>query len=138
MDRFSRTTEIDTAEIAAATMEDDAPKKSKVSIIITATICLLIAIIIWLWVMEIDQDIIQKTYSDIPVYTTDSDTTPILTTDIIVNGIRRNIIDIKSEDFKAIQIESGYQIFLIGNKAERFDLTTDITSGEIIVTVNEK
>ena len=60
MDRFSKTTEIDTAEITAATMEDDTPKKSKATNIIALVLCLLIAVIVWIFVMETDTNYIEK------------------------------------------------------------------------------
>ncbi|MBQ3041002.1 MAG: hypothetical protein IKA43_04575 [Clostridia bacterium] len=138
MDRFSRTTEIDTAEIVAATMEDDTPKKSKASIIIAIIVCLFVAVVIWLWVMEADTEITSKGFDDIPVYTAITDTTPLKTIDITVNGIRKNIIDFKAEDFKIIETTDGYEVFLSEEKAELFNLKNESVSGEIIVSVSAK
>lgn len=138
MDRFSRTTEIDTAEIAAATMEDDTPQKSKASVIIAIVVCLLVAVVIWLFVMETNTEIIQKEFNDIPVYATITDTTPIKTDKIIVSGVRRNVIDLNSEDFKIVEGTNGYNAILLGEKAELFYLTSEFVNNEIIVSVSEK
>ena len=138
MDRFSKTTEIDTSEVAAATMEEDTPQKSKVNNIIALVVCLLIAVVIWLFVMEKDTELMEKKFEGVPVY---SDYTEVVSTtnaDITVNGIRKNIVDLKSEDFKIVEVNGQYEIFLIGGKADIFALTNESTANEIKVSVTEK
>lgn len=139
MDRFSRTTEIDTAEIAAATMEDDTPKKSKITNIIVLVLCLLISVIIWLMVMETNTDIMEKEYNNIPVFADYVSTTPVEYKQITVKGVRKNIIDLKSSDFTIIIEEGGrYMVYLIDGKANEFTLMNESNGNEIVVSVSEK
>ena len=66
MDRFSKTTEIDISELAA--IEDDTPKKSKIGNIIALILSIIIAIFIWLYVMETNVLTEQINIDDIYVY----------------------------------------------------------------------
>jgi hypothetical protein len=137
MDRFSKTTEIDTAEIAAATMEDDTPKKSKASNIIALVICILIAILVWVFVMETDTSLVEKQYRDVYVYATVADTEAFDTMSIIVKSSRRNLIDLKSEDFKVVAVGEGvYKVYLTGERCNEFALQSQTTTTDgIVVTV---
>lgn len=140
MDRFSRTTEIDTAEIAAATMEDDTPKKSKVSSIIALVICILIAIIVWAFVMETDTNYIEKDFNGIHVYSSILDTNPIDEVDVVVVGVRKNVIDIKPSDIKLVLDDMGdYNAYLCESKKEIFIAEVEVNKNdEIVVTVRKK
>lgn len=140
MDRFSRTTEIDTAEIAAATMEDDTPKKSKVSSIIALVICILIAIIVWAFVMETDTNYIEKDFNGIHVYSSILDTNPIDEVDVVVVGVRKNVIDIKPSDIKLVLDDKGdYNAYLCESKKEIFIAEVEVNKNdEIVVTVRKK
>lgn len=139
MDRFSKTTEIDTAEIAAAAMEDDTPKKSKATIIIALVLCVLVSVVVWLFVMETDTEPARMEL-DIGVYAAMEDDTPIENVEIIVSGLRKNIVDIKKQDLRAIKREDGqYDIYFVDTaKAEIYDLVNESTADEIIVSVKEK
>ncbi len=140
MDRFSKTTEIDTAEITAATMEDDTPKKSKATNIIALVLCLLIAVIVWVFVMETDTNYIEKNYDDIPVYAEPMAETPVDYKTIAIRGVRRNVIEIKAEDIMlVVDSNNGYTAYLVGDKSLSFVLETQFdSSDDIIVTVLAK
>ncbi|MBQ7412619.1 MAG: hypothetical protein IJW10_06940 [Clostridia bacterium] len=140
MDRFSKTTEIDTAEITAATMEDDTPKKSKATNIIALVLCLLIAVIVWVFVMETDTNYIEKNYDDIPVYAESMAESPIEYKTIAIRGARKNVIEIKAEDIMlVVDSNDSYTAYLIGDKSSSFVLETQFdSSDDIIVTVLAK
>ncbi len=139
MDRFSKTTEIDTAEIAAAAMEDDTPKKSRISIIIALVSCILIAIIIWMTVMEADTNPFQREYDDVKIYASCTDVDPIDSTTITVKGLRKVIVDIKASDFKVVKVgENDYDVYLVGDMAGVYTIENESTGSSIIVSVLEK
>ena len=136
MDRFSKTTEIDLSEIAP--IEDGTPQKSRIGKIIALVVCLIIAVFIWLFVMEIDTDIHDKTIKNVPVYATVTEAVPSETASITVKGIRKCIIDFKAEDFKITRARGGYSIVLVGEKSELYNLENESTDDEIIVAVSLK
>lgn len=133
MDRFSRTTEIDTAEITAATMEDDTPKKSKITIIIALIICLLIAVVVWAFVMETDDTIIDKEFDEIIVCTEDGANTTETKT-VTIKGVRRNIIEIGKDDIKIVYIDNQYKV-IWNNEEKAKDFTLIDISGNDKITV---
>ena len=140
MDRFSNTTEIDSAEITAASMEDDTPKKSIATNIIALVLCLLIAVIVWVFVMETDTNYIEKNYDDIPVYAESMAESPIYYKTIAIRGARKNVIEIKAEDIMlVVDSNDSYTAYLIGDKSSSFVLETQFdSSDDIIVTVLAK
>ena len=102
MDKFTKTTEIDIS--AMTEMEDETPKKSSVGKIVAMICCLVFAIIIWLFVMEIDTSIHEKQYDDISVQVcNNNDKYDILgidnmKIDVVLTGINRELADINKED----------------------------------------
>lgn len=140
MDRFSKTTEIDTAEIAAATMEDDTPKKSKVTNIIALVLCLLIAVVVWVFVMETDTNYIEKNFDSVSVYADITNENPVDKVDIVITGIRKNVIDIDNDDIKLVLLsDGGYDVYLSEDKSQDFVAELQINpNDEIFVTVRRK
>ena len=103
MDKFTKTTEIDIS--AMTEMEDETPKKSNVGNVIAMVCCLILAIFIWLFVMEIDTSIQQREYKDISVekigydaYTVSGD----LSVDVVLTGISKELADINKDDIHVI------------------------------------
>lgn len=67
MDRFSKTIDTDTAEFA--NIEDSTPTKhSKISKIIAIIVCFLLAIVMWLYVMEVSTDVVEQTFTDVQYF----------------------------------------------------------------------
>lgn len=60
MEKFTKTTEIDIS--AMNEIEDEAPKKSNVGNVIAIIVCLLLAILIWVFVIETDDSLTSKVY----------------------------------------------------------------------------
>jgi hypothetical protein len=64
MDRFSRTIDTDTAEYA--NIEDSTPTKStKLSKIIAIIVCFLLALVMWLYVMEVNTEVVEITIDNV-------------------------------------------------------------------------
>lgn len=139
MDRFSKTTEIDTAEITAATMEDNAPKKSKATNVIALVLCLLIAIVVWVSVMETDTEF-EHDYDDILVYSQSNADAPIDMVSVVLKGARKNIVDIKADDIILVVDSNGKYVAQFTNESlSGLVLSTNVGSnGDIVITVISK
>ena len=103
MDKFSRTTEIDTTGVLNA-IEQDAPKKSRRGNIIAFVLCVLAAIVIWLYVMDTDSEIIEKEFVEVPVVVEDCGydveiKTPV---NITIKGTKGELVDIKRSEIKVV------------------------------------
>ena len=99
MDKFSKTTEIDISE--AMGMEDDTPKKSKKGKIIAIILSVLVAICIWLYVMQTDTTLYERDYKDIPVTVVNANGYDITVSDTVtgtIKGVRSTLADIKKSD----------------------------------------
>ena len=138
MDRFSKTTEIDISELAA--IEDDTPKKSKIGNIIALILSIIIAIFIWLYVMETNVLTEQINIDDIYVYSYSDVNIPIEKRPIKVSGMRRYLVDFDKDDFKIIKKESGsYEVILFGTNSDVYKITnTSYENNEISISVNKK
>ena len=103
MDKFSRTTEIDTAGVLNA-IEQDAPKKSRKGNIIALILCVLAAVCIWLYVMDTDTQIVEKVYVDVPVIVEGSDFDVDVKTmvDITLRGTKGDLVDVKRSEIKIV------------------------------------
>ena len=66
MDKFSRTTELDTAGVLNA-IEEDTPKKSRRNNIIALVVCFFVAIFIWAFVISIDTELYEKKYENVEI-----------------------------------------------------------------------
>jgi hypothetical protein len=99
MDQYSKTTELDVSEVSG--IEDNAPKKSKAWRIVSIFLCLIIAFGIWIYVMEIDNEVYEKEYKDVSFEKITTDNYVISsadTVDVTVKGLKRDIADIKKSD----------------------------------------
>ena len=65
MDKFTKTTEIDIPNTNP--VEDEAPRKSKSGKIVAAIVCILLAIIAWIYVVETDDTMVEKEFNNIDV-----------------------------------------------------------------------
>ena len=133
MDRFSKTTEIDVSN--STNIEDDTPKKKILSNIIAIVLCLLISIIVWLYVMEIDTEQRTKSYSKVSVYSND---TVVETVDLELNVIRKQLVDVSKSDIKIVKIsDEEYSILLPNDSKNEFSIKVEsIESGKIIATLS--
>ncbi len=119
MDKFTKTTEIDIS--AMTEMEDETPKKSNVGKVVAMIFCLILAIFIWLFVMEIDTSIQEREYKDISVekigdagYTVLGD----LCVDVVLKGVSKELADISKDDIHVILDFSKIKNIDFGNEHE--------------------
>ena len=99
MDKFSKTTEIDISD--AMGMEDDTPKKSIKWKVVAIVMSVLIAICIWLYVMQTDTTLYERDYKDIPVTVVNANGYDITVSDTVtvtIKGMRSTLADIKKSD----------------------------------------
>ncbi|MBQ9744666.1 MAG: hypothetical protein IJW19_06025 [Clostridia bacterium] len=103
MDKFSRTTEIDTAGVLNA-IEQDTPKKSRRGNIIALIICILAAIFIWAYVTDTDATIDEKEYRDINVSVESSQYNVEVKTvvNVTLKGTKSDLVDVKRSEIKIV------------------------------------
>ena len=119
MDKFSRTTEIDTAGVLNA-IEQDTPKKSRRGNIIALVICIFVAIGIWAYVMYTDPAIHEKEFSGVRVTCENDDyNVQILDeVDVTVKGTNINITEISKSDIKVVILKKE----IVGTGEYRVDI----------------
>ena len=120
MDKFSRTTEIDTAGVLSA-IEEETPKKSRRGNIIALVICVLVAIFIWAYVVDTNPEITSIEFSNVEVAVQSDEYNVVLKTqvDITVSGTISDIVDINRSDIsvyistESINIEGTYAVPIV-------------------------
>jgi hypothetical protein len=102
MDKFSRTTELDTAGVLNA-IEEDTPKKSRRNNIIALAVCFLVAICIWAFVISIDTELYEKRYENVEIIFENSDykVTSSANIVVVVKGTKNELVDINRDEVKA-------------------------------------
>ena len=99
MDKFSKTTEIDISD--AMGMEDDTPKKSIKWKVVAIVMSVLIAICIWLYVMQTDTTLYERDYKDISVTVVNENGYNVTVSDTVtvtLKGMKSTLADIKKSD----------------------------------------
>ena len=127
MDKFTKTTEIDIS--AMTEMEDETPKKSNVGNVIAMICCLILAIIIWLFVMEIDTSIQEREFKDITVekisdagYTVSGN----LNVNVVLTGVSNELASINKEDIHAILDFSDIENNIIFDTEHEYSVTIQL------------
>lgn len=102
MDKFSRTTELDTAGVLNA-IEEDTPKKSRRNNIIALVVCFFVAIFIWAFVVSIDTELYEKKYENVEIVFENLDYTVTSSANItvVVKGTKNELVDISKGEVKA-------------------------------------
>ena len=104
-DKFTKTTETDISNMTL--MEEETPQKSKVGTVISIIISLILSVSLWLYVVDTDDNKIEKAFDDIEV----------------------QIINPNSEyDITAERVT----VILVGTKSQ----LVDVYASEIIVEIN--
>ena len=120
MDKFSRTTEIDTAGVLSA-IEEETPKKSRRGNIIALVICVIVAIFICAYVVDTNPEITSIEFSNVEVAVQSDEYNVVLKTqvDITVSGTISDIVDINRSDIsvyistESINIEGTYAVPIV-------------------------
>lgn len=95
MDKFTKTTEVDIPN--TATVEDEAPQKSKTGKIIAAVACVLLAIVAWIYVVETDDTKVEKVFDGVEVVVLDSSDDYVIKTDkvsVTLVGTNSQLVDV--------------------------------------------
>lgn len=132
MDKFTKTTEIDISSMSA--IEEDTPKSGKWGKIVALILCLLLAVIIWVYVMETDTSIKTKTIEDVNVTSVTANgynSTTVPSFDIEASGIFRDLVDIKKED---IRIDITETVNAETGESEYYATCTYVGKAKITVT----
>ena len=98
MDKYTKTTEIDIS--AMNVIEEDPPKKSKLGKVVAIVISLLLAVAIWLYVVETDATMMEDEVENIEVQIInpkkfDVAVKPVT---VVLKGTTSDLVDIKKED----------------------------------------
>ena len=119
MDKFSRTTEIDTAGVLNA-IEQDTPKKSRRGNIIALIICIFVAVGIWAYVMYTDPTVHEKEYRDVKVICENHDyNIEVLDeVDVVIKGTNLNIAEVSRSDIKVVILKKE----IVGTGKYRVDI----------------
>ena len=102
MDKFSRTTELDTAGVLNA-IEEDTPRKSRRNNIIALVVCFFVAIFIWAFVISIDTELYEKKYENVEIIFENPDyiVTSSANITVVVKGTKNELVDISKDEVKA-------------------------------------
>ena len=102
MDKFSRTTELDTDGVLNA-IEEDTPRKSRRNNIIALVVCFFVAIFIWAFVVSIDTELYEKKYENIEIIFENPDyiVTSSANITVVVKGTKNELVDISKDEVKA-------------------------------------
>jgi len=132
MDKFSRTTEIDTAGVLNA-IEQDTPKKSRRGNIIALIICIFVAVGIWAYVMYSDPEIHEKELSNVKVICESDDyNVEILEeVDVIIKGTNLNITEASKSDISVVILKKE----IMGAGEYRVDIKCFVNKTELEIAV---
>ena len=95
MDKFTKTTEVDIPNTNP--VEDDAPEKSRTGKVVAAIVCVLLAIVAWVYVVETDDTKVEKTFNDIDVVVLDVSEDYVIKTDkvsVTLIGTNSQLVDV--------------------------------------------
>ena len=135
MDKFTKTTEVDISNMNI--MEEEAPQKRKAGKIIAMIICLLLAVVAWIYVVETDDTKVEKTFDDITVVLTNGSDKQFTAENVSVTliGTNSQLVDVdKSKIIFKIDAASYY------NGVNKFSAYSDVISydGEEEVEIKDK
>lgn len=132
MDKFTKTTEIDIS--AMVDMEDETPKKSKAGTIVALIVCLIVSLFIWVFVMETDSSLIEKTYDDISVTITNNTENLNITAEdvsVAIKATRSDFADLKKQDITAVLDASN--VHISGKQMANVKIIINSTNGVYVV-----
>ena len=132
MDKFTKTTEIDIS--AMVDMEDETPKKSTAGTIVALIVCLIVSLFIWVFVMETDSSLIEKTYDDISVTIVNNTENLNITAEdvsVAIKATRSDFADLKKQDITAVLDASN--VHIPGKQMANVKIIINSTNGVYVV-----
>lgn len=148
MDKFTKTTEVDISNMGL--IEEETPQKSKAGKIIAMIISLLLAVSIWLYVVETDDTLVEKEFNNVEVKIVNLSADREIVADpvtVILTGTKSKLVDIDEDDIiveiDADKIEDGdtfvtehYRAYINGEEAPSIDVK--VKSSKIKIKVTQK
>ena len=132
MEQFSKTTELDIVELNNS---EDIPKKKKILVIIPIFVCLILAFVMWILIMHLDNREYEKAYNDISVSITDGnfEITSQETISVTLKGTKRDLARINDSDIIIKVIGEISE----GTKEITIECSTKDGSGVSVVNTNK-
>ena len=148
MDKFTKTTEVDISNMGL--IEEETPQKGKAGKIIAMIISLLLAVSIWLYVVETDDTLVEKEFSNVEVKVVNLSADRDIVADpvtVILTGTNSKLVDIDEADIiveiDADKIKDGdtfvteyYKAYINGEEEPSVDVK--VKSSKIKIKVTKK
>lgn len=103
MTKFTKTTEIDISAMHDV-IEEDTPKRSKLSFILPIIISIVLAFFVWIYVTENSDDVKKKTFTSVEVPNEE------ITLNIEVEGTYSALADIDQDSFEITKKDDEYVV----------------------------
>ena len=103
MTKFTKTTEIDISAMHDV-IEEDTPKRSKLSFILPIIISIVLAFFVWIYVTENSDDVKKKTFTSVQVPNEE------ITLNIEVEGTYSALADIDQDSFEITKKDDEYVV----------------------------
>ncbi len=123
MTKFTKTTEIDISAMHDV-IEEDTPKRSKLSFILPIIISIVLAFFVWIYVTENSDDVKKKTFTSVQVPNEE------ITLNIEVEGTYSALADIDQDSFEITKKDDEY-VVVIKSTASDNAKTASVISYEI-------
>jgi hypothetical protein len=123
MTKFTKTTEIDISAMHDV-IEEDTPKRSKLSFILPIIISIVLAFFVWIYVTENSDDVKKKTFTSVEVPNEE------ITLNIEVEGTYSALADIDQDSFEITKKDDEY-VVVIKSTASDNAKTASVISYEI-------
>ena len=148
MDKFTKTTEVDISNMGL--IEEETPQKSRVGKIIAMIISLILAVSIWLYVVETDDTLVEKEFTNVEVKIVNLSADLDIVADpvtVILTGTNSKLVDIDEEDiiveiyadlFKEgdTVLTENYKAYINGEEQPSVDVK--VKSSKINIKVTKK
>ena len=110
-DKFTKTTETDISNMSL--MEEETPQKSKVGTVISIIISLILSVSLWLYVVDSDDNKIEKAFDNIEVQIINANPNYVVTAEnvtVILIGTKSQLVDVdKAEIIVEINGDDMYK-----------------------------
>ncbi len=112
MTKFTKTTEIDISAMHEV-IEEETPKRSKLSLVLPIIISIVLAFFVWIYVTENSDDVKTKTFTSIEVPNEE------ITLDIEVEGTYSALADINENSFEIKKDGENYSVTIKSTASDK-------------------
>ena len=121
MTKFTKTTEIDISAMQDI-IEEETPKRSKLSLVLPIIISIVLAFFIWIYVTENSDDVKTKEFSSVNFVDQN------VTLDIVVEGTYSALADINEDSFEIKKDGDSYAVTIKSTASEKAKSASIISS----------